>query len=392
MNKTAKKVLISLLIILLVLFLLFVVLVISIVESRNEVGRNYINNAPSFCPNTKWVCQEEDIYFTTDARGLVYGVSNINGEHWFQIIFGLEPSEHFYVYDIWPDENGVFRVTYDAIGGNVTYEEGRCTLDYDASQDKTGLFGEAEGRVTRTFLREDLPDPFDPARDLARVKWVCQEQEIWFLSDENGQVYGESLVNGEAVPFRLYCGQAPAYYSAKVLQQDEQEHVTEITAFCGAIWLDEESCFLQYEGGPLLDPLWAGEDGFVILPFRREVLPPVSDWGDPVIRWSCAEKGLQLTFYDNGSGYVDVASDGAKQGIRLFLGPSETRFYAAPALGEDASPVPGVMGALSFDGQRCILQFEAGQSVLFGEEMEGPLTLTFLREPRPKPAQLPSDA
>ena len=44
------------------------------------------------------------------------------------------------------------------------------------------------------------------------------------------------------------------------------------------------------------------------------------------------------------------------------------------------------MGALSFDGQRCILQFEAGQSVLFGEDTGGTVTLTFLREDLPAPA------
>ena len=160
-----KKLVKDLMIFLLVLLLLLTLFSLVELKRSSDYAYRYKNFSPPVCPNTKWVCLEKDLYFFSNENGSVSGAGTIAGA---EIAFGV----HFLI----PSDGGGFIVYTSFIGpsgpgdavelwGSAYFEEDKCVLKYKAKDDYEAFWGEEEGAVTLTFLREDLPDPADPSGD-----------------------------------------------------------------------------------------------------------------------------------------------------------------------------------------------------------------------------------
>ena len=116
--------------------------------------------SPANCPNSLWVCAEEQVYFACDADGKTIGAARVNGEsRYFTVFFnergascslstlgniaypyGEERSHYFYA--------------------SVKYAKDRCVLKYDAAEDVEQYFGKRNGKAKLTFVRSNLQAPF----------------------------------------------------------------------------------------------------------------------------------------------------------------------------------------------------------------------------------------
>ena len=140
-----------------VLLVLIAILSILVAHELDESGKRiaiYKAYSPPYCPNTKWVCQGEDIFFVSDSEGRTIGqVGTPEDDSPFTIGFSSR-SEHFAVYR--PLE-GPGNYEYFIFNGDASYSEGVCTLTYQGEDDEEHFWGDKTGQVTLTFVREELP-------------------------------------------------------------------------------------------------------------------------------------------------------------------------------------------------------------------------------------------
>lgn len=156
-----RKLVKELLLFLLILFLLLTLYSCVALKLGSEYAHHYNNFSPPVCPNTRWVCQEKELYFISDKDGVVTGAGNIAGtDITFDVFFPL-PSEGggFNVYTAFIGPAGPGKAT--VLWGSASFEEDKCVLKYKARNDYNFFWGEEKGTVTLTFLRENLPEPAD---------------------------------------------------------------------------------------------------------------------------------------------------------------------------------------------------------------------------------------
>ena len=276
MKKIVKKIFLSLLIALLVLFLLFIVYLIVSFHEQGKLMESFRNYAPFICQNSRWVCQEVELYFIMGESRCGNGAGTIAGE---AVFFQIFPDNYVpgVVVDSRHIEDSGDRYITTLLTGRGCYEEDRFTLTYNAGRYPVS-WGGTEGDVTLTFLRDRQYQPFDLDRDGANSKWTCIGRDVWFLSDGDGALSGESLVNGEAVPFRLCFDQQQGDFLAEFIQPDENGEPAVCAQITGAVWYDRERCVLQYNAAQDENGLWGPETGgTVTLTFLREDLPDPAD-------------------------------------------------------------------------------------------------------------------
>lgn len=154
LSKQLKFVLKTIGISLAVISVLLVAYLCIVFNNLSKRGENYRNYCPSSLENTKWVCQEKNIYFITYERGIKStGMAEIDGQKKpFEIFF----SPRAMGFGIVSGESGSAERACEFDGGAV-FAEGICTLIYDAENDRNSFWSEESGEVTLTFIKEDLP-------------------------------------------------------------------------------------------------------------------------------------------------------------------------------------------------------------------------------------------
>lgn len=389
MNKTVKKVLISLLVIPLALFLLFTEYLIYTFHGRGELMESYRSYAPFNCPDSRWVCQEEDLYFIMDESRCGTGTGTLDGEAVFFQIFPDNFVPGVVVDSLHINYSGGHYAT-TLLTGNGYFEEDKFTLKYNAEQYPDSWGGD-EGTVTLTFLRDKAYRPFDFARDAANSKWVCTDRDIWFSSDADGVLSGESGVNGEAVPFRLRFDRQPECFRAeKILAEGEGSKYPHYDIM-GSAWCEEDCRILQYSAKADPHSFWGQAQDNVTLHFFPEEPDALSGEAEGSVRWRCAERDIFFFQPENESCRGESREDGAAYSFNLFFCNNAECFLAEflpPDEDGEAAVSSLIIGGVWYDGERCVLQYYSTQDgdALWGREPEGTVTLTFLREDLPKPA------
>ena len=172
----------------------------------------------AFC-NTKWVCQEADIYFITDKHGHCCGEALADGESvfFYLSVWGTADSltgevrriEGASLDGILNNSSGELLFTAD-----VKCTKRRCVMEIPP--DFLPLWG-ITAPATLHFIREELEEPVDfygpdcpicypdnhQLDDYPNTRWVCQEADMYFLEDCRGTCYGEAVVDGVSVFFSL---------------------------------------------------------------------------------------------------------------------------------------------------------------------------------------------
>lgn len=154
MNKVFKTIikvgLISVILVVL-LILIYACIVYNNIMISAEQYRIY---SPACQESTKWICQEERIFFVTQKQSQrLYGAIE-SEENTRQFIINFPPRGACFGVD------SIEAATGDDIyefGGEVKYADGMCILTYDADDDEEHFWGDKTGEVTLTFIKEDLP-------------------------------------------------------------------------------------------------------------------------------------------------------------------------------------------------------------------------------------------
>ena len=155
MSKRLKSIVKAIVALFIVLLVLIVAYVCIVYHNLGIYSEHYRSFCPSSLINTKWVCQEENIYFITYDEGEVSsGMIETKG--------CLKPFDIYFPLRL--DGFGIASIRTDTgeqvseFGGKVEYSEGICILTYNAEDDKNNFWGEKTGQVTLTFLKEELPE------------------------------------------------------------------------------------------------------------------------------------------------------------------------------------------------------------------------------------------
>ena len=241
----------------LVFLALFVVLCISVIRDFKK-GAEHVASYDAYSPpchrNTKWVCQEEDIFFTSDSDGCMRGQVRVNGAcKPFSITIryrtdGVQVGR--------PSKGG----SYSLFGGRASYSEGMFVLTYQGEKDEEKYFGDKTGEVTLTFVEEPLSE-----EELGRP-WICQECDAYFYLDTGRLIWGKVASSEGEKEFLLRVGNG----SFRIYRDKENFPGNLSELFKGKASYSEGVYVLTYQGEDDVEHFFGDRTGEVTLTFVEE--------------------------------------------------------------------------------------------------------------------------